>query len=215
VTAIIRQRCDPYGVEIDRYAQRLAGGLYSENHAGNIHWHCEEPATGRYRMICTGGNYGHRPPNDGGQLIAAYHCEGGHKGQAMNLCTLHVREFTASTYTTPRPLKTPWLDGAGNEQWWAPGTVLGGSRATDTCTGPCLRPPEAQVLMEAADRLQAQMSAIMARPVSNLGLMTELAANARDFEVLKQRQDTARARMDELYQTGRVHKCPLTLREVS
>jgi hypothetical protein len=42
-----------------------------------------------------------------------------------------------------------------------------------------------------------------------------MARNRLAFAELERRQDVVRARLDELHQTGRVHKCPLTLREVS
>jgi len=199
-TGLLTQRCDPFGAENER--PQLLGGVMGDNMIGKIMWRCENPAAGRYRMICTGGDYGFRAQNDGG-LIKAYHCDGGHKGQVMPLCKIHVRDFTVGPpkagYT--RDLKTP----VGQ---------IGGTVANELCPA-CAYPPEARALSEVADRLQQEMSAIMARPIHNLGIMTEMARNRLAFAELERRQDVVRARLDELHQTGRVHKCPLTLREVS
>ena len=88
-TGLLTARCDPYGAES---RIQLMGGLYPENMVGKIMWHCDEPATARYRMVCAGGTYGERTAPDGGQL-AAYLCVGGHKGQVMPLCVSHRREI--------------------------------------------------------------------------------------------------------------------------
>ena len=186
-TGLLTQRCDPFGAES---RIRLLGGMYDERHRGIHMWHCKEPAAGRFRMICAGGDYGHRAQADGG-LIAAWHCDGGHKGQVMPLCRLHVRDFTTGP---PRPgftrdLKTPLGQ-------------VGGTRATDMCP-PCMWPGEARALQERADHLQQQMSVMVIR-----GLISEFAR-------LQGAQDQVRARMDELFRTGRIHKCPLRLTEVS
>jgi len=199
-TGLLTSRCDPFGAENQR--PQVLGGVYGENMIGKIMWHCDRPAVGRYRMICRGGDYGHRAQADGG-LIAAWHCDGGHKGQVMPLCTVHVRDFTVGPpkagYT--RDLKTP----VGQ---------IGGTVANELCPA-CAYPPEARTLTEVADRLQAEMSAIMAAPIHALGLMTEMAKMGEKFARLEREQDKVRARLDELYRTGRVHKCPLELREVS
>ena len=86
-TGLLTQRCDPYGAE-SRIS--LLGGMYPENHVGRIMWHCPELAAARYRMVCVGGDYGERTAPDGG-LVAAYHCDGGHRGQVMPLCEGHRR----------------------------------------------------------------------------------------------------------------------------
>lgn len=86
-TGLLTQRCDPFGAESKI---SLLGGMYPENHVGRIMWHCAKAADARYRMTCTGGAYGERVTADGG-LIAAYHCDGGHRGQVMPLCTPHRR----------------------------------------------------------------------------------------------------------------------------
>ena len=87
-TGLLTQRCDPFGAESQI---RLLGGIYPENHVGRIMWHCAKAAdAGRFRMICEGGPYGIRLANDG-QLVAAYTCQGGHRGQPMPLCAGHRR----------------------------------------------------------------------------------------------------------------------------
>jgi len=183
-TGLLTQRCDPFGAES---RVQLLGGIYPEQQVGKIMWHCAEPAIGRYRMICLGGDYGTRTASDGG-LITAYHCDGGHKGQVMPLCRIHVRDFTTGPpkagYT--RDLRTP----VGQ---------IGGTVATDLCPR-CAYPPEARALQETADRLQQELARCFLLP---------------DFARLTAAQDQVRARLDELNQTGRVHKCPLTLVEVS
>ena len=194
-TGLLTTRCDPFGAES---RIQLLGGLYDEKYRGKYMWHCAEPAAGRYRMVCTGGDYGHRLANDAG-LVAARHCDGGHKGQEMPLCRIHVRDFTTGP---PKPgftrdLKTP----VGQ---------VGGTRASDMCPA-CMWPPEARTLQEQADALQQDLSRLM--------LGQELAGiiglNVRRIAKLTSVQDQVRARFDELYATGVVHKCPLKLVEVS
>ncbi len=186
-TGLLTARCDPFGAESQI---KLLGGMYDERHRGKYMWHCREAAIGRYRMICTGGNYGFRGANDGG-LISATRCDGGHQGQVMALCALHVRDFTTGP---PKPGFTRDLR--------TPVGQVGGTRATDMCPA-CMWPPEARGLQEQADALHQRISQMMI-----VGLMSEVAR-------LSAIQDQVRARMDELHQSGRVHKCPLTLREVS
>jgi len=190
-TGLITERCNAFGAE--RGGEQLLGGVYSDKYVGKYHWYCKEPAIGRYTMVCTGGDYGFRVQADGG-LIKAYHCDGGHKGTPQPLCKIHVQHFTVGPpkagYT--RDLKTP----VGQ---------IGGTVANELCPA-CAYPPEARSLQERADYLQQQMSRIMVSPFLN---------NQAEFKRLEQAQDTVRARLDELNQTGRVHKCPLILREVS
>jgi hypothetical protein len=194
-TGLLTSRCDPFGAESQ---VQLLGGMYDEKYRGKYMWHCDQPAIGRYGMICTGGDYGHRAQGDGG-LVHATHCDGGHKGQIMALCRIHVRDFTTGP---PKPgfsrdLKTPHGQ-------------VGGTRATDMCPA-CMWPPEARTLQEQADALQQEMSRLRTGPM-------ELIVSGhvmRRFAQMEAVQDQVRARLDELYQTGRVHKCPLTLREVS
>lgn len=87
--ALLTERCDPYGAES---RIQLLGGMLHERHVGRIMWHCSERATARYRMMCTGGQYGKRLAPDGGQ-VPAYTCDGGHTGQVMPLCSAHVAEI--------------------------------------------------------------------------------------------------------------------------
>lgn len=199
-TGLLTSRCDPFGAENGKIS--LLGGVMPESMVGKVMWRCEEPATGRFRMICTGGDYGHRLQADGG-LIRAYHCEGGHKGQVMPLCVKHQRDFTVGPpkagYT--RDLKTP----VGQ---------IGGTIANELCPA-CAYPPEARTLTEVADRLQQEMSVIKAAPIRALGLMAEIGNMREKFARLEREQDKIRARLDELHATGRVHKCPLRLKEVS
>lgn len=88
-TGLLTARCDPYGAES---RIQLMGGIYPESHTGRIKWHCTKQARARYRMVCTGGDYGQRTAPDGG-LVAAYSCTGGHQGQFMELCDDHRREI--------------------------------------------------------------------------------------------------------------------------
>jgi hypothetical protein len=188
-TGLLTSRCDPFGAES---RIQLLGGMYGEQHRGKHMWHCSNRAAGRYRMVCQGGDYGHQlSPGQG--LVSAFHCDGGHKGQVMPLCTVHVREFTVGPpkpgYT--RDLKTP----VGQ---------VGGTKANEMCPA-CMWPPEARTLQEQADDLQQRMSVLVVTGLDLTG----------DFLRLKAAQDRVRGRMDELFASGRVHKCPLKLTEVS
>lgn len=190
MTAILTQRCDPFGVERERYGEKLAGGLYDQASVGKYIWHCEEPTIGRFRMTCTGGNYGFRRQNDGG-LIEAYRCDGGHQGQVMALCRLHVRDFTTGP---PKPGFTKDLR--------TPLGQVGGTKANELCPA-CVAPPEAREHMARADFLQSQLSAMMIH-----GIMARVVA-------IQSELDQVRAKLDELHERGIIHKCPLILREVS
>lgn len=194
MTAILTQRCDPFGVEQERYGEKLAGGLYGPESAGKYIWHCEEPTIGRFRMVCTGGNYGFRRQNDGG-LVQAHHCDGGHRGQVMVLCKLHVRDFTTGP---PAPGFTKDLR--------TPLGQVGGTKANELCPA-CVAPPEARPHMERADFLQAQLSAMMTSPIA-LTLGHRIAA-------IESELDQVRKKLDELHERGIIHKCPLKLIEVS
>jgi hypothetical protein len=94
MTTLLTDRCDPYGAESQI---QLLGGVYPESHNGRIHWHCEKRATARYRMICTGGEYGTRRKTGDvgtfGTMVAGRVCPGGHRGQIMPLCLDHRREI--------------------------------------------------------------------------------------------------------------------------
>lgn len=86
-TGLLTARCDPYGAESQI---RLLGGMYPESWNGNIHWHCSKQARARYRMTCTGGEYGQRVAADGG-ILPVHICDGGHVGVIMPLCDDHRR----------------------------------------------------------------------------------------------------------------------------
>jgi hypothetical protein len=188
-TGLLTARCDPFGAES---RIQLLGGMYDEKNRGKYMWHCDQRAAGRYRMICQGGDYGHQlSPGQG--LVAAYHCDGGHKGQVMPLCTTHAREFTVGP---PKPGYTRDLR--------TPVGQIGGTKANEMCPA-CMWPPEARTLQEQADDLQQRMSVLIVMGLDLTG----------DFVRLQVAQDRVRGRMDELFASGRVHKCPLQLIEVS
>ena len=92
-TGLLTDRCDPYGAES---RIQLLGGIYPESHNGRIHWHCTKRAEARYRMICTGGEYGTRGKASDvgtfGTLVVGTTCPGGHQGQVRPLCTDHRRD---------------------------------------------------------------------------------------------------------------------------
>ena len=190
MTAILTQRCDPFGVERERYGANLAGGLYTEASVGKYVWHCEEPVVGRYRMICTGGDYGFRRAPDGG-IVNAYHCDGGHKGQVMDLCAIHVRQFSVG------PRKPGW-----NKDKTVPHGIVGGTVANEMCPA-CVAPPQVRELMLRADFLQAQLSAMVIH-----GIMNRVVA-------IESELDQVRRALDEMNERGISHKCPLKLVEVS
>lgn len=165
-TGLLTARCDPYGAE-SRIS--LLGGMFPENQVGRIMWHCSNPATARYRMVCTGGAYGGRAAADGG-LVAAYLCDGGHRGQPMPLCDDHRRAIAR--------------------------------RQAGFCP-PCGFPPEARELAEALQARQADM--MNAYSLGYLAAAAKLGAALEDLQ----------GQMNELSATGRVHRCPLKLVEVS
>jgi hypothetical protein len=183
-TGLLTGRCDPFGAES---RVQLLGGVFEPANVGKVMWHCQEPAIGRYRFICRGGDYGFRRQNDGG-IIHATHCDGGHRGQVMTLCRKHVRDFTVGPPKAgfTKDLKTP----VGQ---------VGGTVANELCPA-CAYPPEARELSAKADDLNMR--------IARAFLLPEIAR-------LTSEQDQIRARLDELNETGVVHKCPLILREVS
>jgi len=186
-TGLLTSRCNPYGAEGDL---RLLGGMYPASHVGRYHWYCDERAIARYRMVCTGGENGTRLSPDGG-TVPGFHCDGRHRGQVMTLCRTHAREFN---------IGPP----AGGFRGGNPVGQVGGTVANRMCPA-CMWPPEARTLQEQMDADQAIMSG---RVVHGLVPVTMVRDAARRLE-------GSRARMDELNLTGRVHKCPLQLVEVS
>ena len=197
MTAILTQRCDPYGVERERYGEKLAGGMFPHAKAGAYIWHCENAVSGRYKFRCTGGDYGFSLANDGG-LIEAYHCDGGHEGLVMPLCDVHRREMAAG------PPPPGWSKDGKNSYG-----QIGGSKANEMCPR-CAAPEVARAYMDEADWIQQEMSKI--KYMENA---TGLLISSAEFKRLEQRQNDARAKLDELHQRGIVHKCPLRLVEVS
>jgi hypothetical protein len=108
-TGLLTARCDPYGAES---RIKLLGGIYPENHVGRIMWHCKDLASARYRMICTGGEYGTRRKTGDvgtfGTTVAGTVCPGGHQGQIMPLCEAHRREIARrQSEACPRCLYPP------------------------------------------------------------------------------------------------------------
>lgn len=186
-TGLLTERCDPYGAES---RIQLMGGLADESQVGKYHWYCKESAAGRFRMVCRGGDYGERRSPDGG-LVAAYHCDGGHKGQVMALCTIHVAEFSQGP---PPP---------GFDRSYRPVGQVGGTKANEMCPA-CMWPPEARSLQGEADALQQEMARY---EVMGMGLVIPGS--------MVRQMDDLRSRLGELAATGRVHKCPLRLVEVS
>lgn len=195
---LLHARCDPYGIES---TVRLFGGVYPENMMGKHVWYCPERAEARFVFVCRGGEYGFKRANDSG-ILAAYQCAGGHKGPPMPLCRKHQKELGTTGYQDPVPLNTPQIDGAGRAQQWAPGSVVGGSKANECCPA-CAMPPEAKALNETAGRLAGMIG-----QAESFGLFTESAR-------LKQELEPVQYRLNELHESGRVHKCPLKLLEVS
>jgi hypothetical protein len=195
-TGILTGFCDPYGAESKI---RLAGGLYPDNHLGQHMWFCDKKPIGRYLLVCKGGYYGFRAANDGGTVYGT-RCDGGHKSsEPMPLCKTHVLE---GLHGPPSP---GW-----NADKTVPHGVVGGTKWNETCPR-CIAPPEARSLMDAADRLHQEMSKLKTGPMS----MVMSGELMRRFQRMEQEQDRVRARLDELHQTGVVHKCPMTLVEVS
>jgi len=185
-TGLLTARCDPYGAESQI---RLMGGTVDPRHVGRVMWRCEKPAIGRYRMMCRGGSYGQRIAADTG-IVAAYICDGGHKGQEMPLCRSHVEEFSSG------PPK------AGFDASGRPFGRVGGTSANGLCP-PCAKPPEARELEERANLLNGMIARYQM-----LGLIAESAK-------LMGQLDDIRGELTELFQTGRIHQCPLYLTEVS
>lgn len=88
-TGLLTARCDPFGAESQI---KLLGGLYPEDQVGRIMWHCSHRAGARYRMVCTGGEYGQRYAAGLG-VGSAYRCDGGHRGVVMPLCDSHRKSI--------------------------------------------------------------------------------------------------------------------------
>jgi hypothetical protein len=195
-TGLLTQRCDPYGIESG--SVKLAGGLFPENMMGRYVWYCTERAEGRFRYVCTGGDYGFRRANDAG-IVNAYHCDGGHKGQVMTLCRKHQRDLTIGP---PEPgwhsdLKTPYGQ-------------IGGTKSNEMCPACTVArgtawDQEVRGRMDTANELQSRLSALMSMPVALIPQITEL----------ERLLNVERGHLSELHERGIIHKCPLKLVEVS
>lgn len=194
-TGLLKGLCDPFGAESKI---RLMGGLFDDKHLGKYMFYCDKPVVGRYRLVCQGGYYGFRPANDGG-TVYGHRCDGGHAGDDMPLCKTHALE---GMYGPPKP---GW-----NADMTVPHGQVGGTKWNEMCPR-CIAPPEAKPLMESAERLQQEISAMRVGPMS----MVMSGELMRKMQRMEQQQDRLRARLDELHQTGRIHKCPLKLVEVS
>ncbi len=195
MTVLLAERCDPYGIES---TVKLMGGMYPQSYMGKNIWYCPQRAVSRHRLICTGGDYGHRLANDGG-LIRAFHCDGGHEGVKMPLCAAHIRELAIG------PPAPGW-----SKDMRTPHGQVGGTKANEMCPA-CMWPPEARELQVKADAMQEELSRLhIGAQISGI-----LGLNLRRIAQVSAAQDQVRARLDELFASGRVHKCPLKLVEVS
>lgn len=197
MTAILTQRCDPFGVERERYGEKLAGNMQEGATAGHYVWHCEEPVIGRYKFRCRGGEYGFRRANDGG-IVQAYRCDGGHEGEVMALCKIHVREMSAG------PPPPGWSVDRKNSYG-----QIGGTVSNELCP-PCAAPPRAKELMARATFLHGQLS----RMRMMLGAVLDPKVLARTVAI-ESEMDQVRAELDDMHERGIIHKCPLRLVEVS
>jgi hypothetical protein len=195
-TGILTGFCDPYGAESKI---RLMGGIVGDNHLGQHMWYCDQRPIGRYLLVCKGGYYGSRRAYDGG-LVYGTKCDGGHQSsEPMPLCKRHVLE---GLHGPPAP---GW-----NADKTVPHGVVGGTSWNKMCPR-CVAPPEARTLMDTADRMQQELARLKTGPMS----MVMSGELLRKFQRLEQQQQQVSSRLDELNQIGVVHKCPLTLVEVS
>lgn len=69
MTAVIHTYCNPYGAETGG-AKRYLGDTDAGSKVYH-QWHCDNPATGRYKL----------------------HCHHGHTGPVMHLCDQHANAF--------------------------------------------------------------------------------------------------------------------------
>ena len=114
-------------------------------------------------------------------------CRCGHRGQPMWLCG-------PGMVTDPQGV-----------QYFHPGHVAEFSkRASDFCPV-CAFPPEARQWSEVAERSQGELMYL-----EGIGFI-----GSPQWRSLKRSVEDARTRLDELNESGRIHKCPLTLTEIS
>jgi hypothetical protein len=165
---------------------QLMGGMYPEANLGRMMWHCDQRAEARYRYVCTGGTYGLKP-TPGHGIVNPFHCGGGHRGQVMPLCRKCARDMAAGP---PKP---------GYARDGTPVGQIGGTVSNEMCPR-CMWPGDAAQLHHLIEATQANLAACV------------LADQRR---AMVARIEGMRARMDELHLTGKIHKCPLMLVEVS
>jgi hypothetical protein len=114
-------------------------------------------------------------------------CQCGHKGQVMELCGPGIV-----------------IDAQGRP-FTHPGHVAELSkRGSDSCPV-CMFPPEARELAATAESAQLRLGHL-----ESIGYA--LSPQARSLRVTL---EAAATRLDELNLTGRIHKCPLTITEIS
>lgn len=115
-------------------------------------------------------------------------CRCGHRGQRMELCGPSV---------TPGADGKPMFNEGHNSRSFI-------DRVGGACPK-CLFPEEARMWSQAAERDQAELGRYQAAGM----------AFSPHATMLRRKVEEARARLDELNESGRIHKCPLTLTEIS
>jgi hypothetical protein len=74
---LLTRWCNIFG-DSEAGAKRVLGGLGSQK--PSVQWYCKNPSAGRYRM----------------------ECEHGHRGQIMEPCVVHLRQFRDAVTFCPR-----------------------------------------------------------------------------------------------------------------
>lgn len=152
-------------------------------------------ATDRGPKHLLGGVYG--PEYEGGHkwncdrvAVATYRmeCRCQHRGQPMELCGPGVVQGP--------DLKPMFHEGHNSKAFM--------DRVSGACPV-CLFPPEARMWSEVAERDQGELATL-------LKIGYEFSPQAT---MLRRKVEEARTRLDELNESGRIHKCPLTLTEIS
>jgi hypothetical protein len=115
-------------------------------------------------------------------------CRCGHRGQPMELCGPGmVLGPAGNPYPHPGHNSPEFMD-----------------RVSGACPA-CLFPPEARMWTEVAERDQAELGTLQL-------IGYEMSPQAT---MLRRKVEEARTRLDELNASGLIHKCPLTLTEMS
>ena len=115
-------------------------------------------------------------------------CTCGHRGQPMELCGPGL---------IMDPGGKPFMHPGHNSREFM-------DRVSGACPA-CLFPAEARTWAEVAERDQGELATLR-----SIGY--EFSPQATS---LRRKVEEARARLDELNESGRIHKCPLTLTEMS